>query len=113
MAVEALERLSSEGLAVSIVAVAEVYEGAFGMTDPEGMLAAFQEFLGSYAILPLNDSFVERFARLRAGLRRQGQLIPDMDLLIAATALHDDLTLLTCNVRHFARIPELRLVHPG
>ena len=45
--------------------------------------------------------------------RRQGQLIPDLDLLIAATALHHDLTLLTRNIRHFNRIPELRLYQPS
>jgi tRNA(fMet)-specific endonuclease VapC len=52
---------------------------------------------------------MEVFARTRADLRRSGQLIADLDLLIAATALHHDLTLLTRNVRHFARIPGLRL----
>lgn len=52
---------------------------------------------------------MERFAGIRGDLRRRGQLIPDLDLLIAATALHHDLTLLTRNVRHFDRIPELRL----
>jgi predicted nucleic acid-binding protein len=51
---------------------------------------------------------MERFAFIRADLRRRGQLIPDLELLIAATALHHDLTLLTRNVRHFDRIPELR-----
>lgn len=52
---------------------------------------------------------MELFARTRAGLRRQGMLIPDLDLLIAATALSFDLTLLTRNTRHFARIPHLRI----
>jgi predicted nucleic acid-binding protein len=40
---------------------------------------------------------------------RPGQLIGDFDTLIAATALHYDLILTTRNVRHFQRIPELRL----
>ena len=104
-----LNRLSGDGLAVSIVAVAEVYEGAFRTPHPEATLAAFREFLGDYAHLPLTDPIIERFARLRAALRRQGQLIPDMDLFIAATALEAELTLVTRNVRHFARIPDLTL----
>ena len=45
-------------------------------------------------------------------LRRQGQLIPDLDLLIAATALAHDLTLVTRNRHHFERIPDLRLHSP-
>lgn len=68
-----------------------------------------RDFLGDYVILPITDSIAESFAQERAALRRQGQLIPDMDLLIAATALSRDLTLLTRNVRHFARIPPLRI----
>ncbi len=52
---------------------------------------------------------MDQFAVLRADLRRRGQLIPDLDLLIAATALSHDLALLTRNVRHFARIPGLRI----
>ena len=34
-------------------------------------------------------------------------MIGDMDLLIAATAIRHDLTLLTNNRRHFERIPSL------
>ena len=36
-----------------------------------------------------------------------------MDLLIAATALAEDLTLITRNVRHFARLANLRLYQPS
>lgn len=112
-AVQTLDRLSTEGLAVSIIAVAEIYEGAFGTPDPEATLGDFREFLGTYAILPLTDPIIERFARLRAYLRRHGQLIPDMDLLIAATAVEENLTLVTRNVRHFERIPDLTLYPPS
>ena len=104
-----LSSLSPEGLAVSIVAVAEVYEGAFGAPDPQYALSVLREFLTDFAVLPITDSIAERFAWLRAELRRQGRLIPDMDLLIAATALEEDLTFVTRNVRHFERIAGLRL----
>jgi tRNA(fMet)-specific endonuclease VapC len=52
---------------------------------------------------------IEEFGRLRALLRRRHQLIPDMDLAIAATALAHGLTLVTHNTRHFARVPGLVL----
>lgn len=104
-----LSSLSVEGLAVSIITVAELYEGAFGTPNPVHILAGMREFLDDYPILPVTDSIAERFARERAALRSQGQLIPDLDLLIAATALSHDLTLLTRNVRHFTRIPGLRI----
>jgi predicted nucleic acid-binding protein len=56
---------------------------------------------------------MKRFAVLCAELCRRGQLIPDPDLLIAATARQHDLTLLTRNVCHVDRIPALRLYHPS
>jgi tRNA(fMet)-specific endonuclease VapC len=104
-----LSSLSDDGLAVSILTVAELYEGAFRTPDPSHTLAGMREFLGDYGILPVTDSIAETFAGERANLRRLGQLIPDMDLLIAATARSYDLTLLTRNIRHFARIPGLRI----
>ena len=55
------------------------------------------------------EAVMLRFARMRSELRRQGNLIPDFDLLIAATALEHDLILMTRNTRHFARIAGLRL----
>jgi tRNA(fMet)-specific endonuclease VapC len=63
-------------------------------------------------LLTLDDPIMESFAELRAFLRRRGLLIPDFDLLIGATALHYDLTLLTFNCRHFERMPGVRLYQP-
>ena len=48
-------------------------------------------------------------AEIYGKLYRQGQLITDADILIAATALVHNLTLVTENVAHFQRIIELRL----
>jgi predicted nucleic acid-binding protein len=55
---------------------------------------------------------MERFAEVRSFLRHRGQLIPDFDLLIGATALHYELTLLTFSRRDFQRIPDLKLYQP-
>ncbi len=52
---------------------------------------------------------MERFAGIRALLRKSGQPIPDFDILLAATALYHDLTVLTFNRRHLSRIPDLKL----
>ncbi len=108
-----LDRLSDEGLAVSIIAVAEVYEGAFGTPDPQATLAGLHDFLSDFAILQLTDPIVEHVARMRASLRQHDQLIPDMDLFIAATTRENDLTLITRNIQHFERIPDLKLYQPS
>jgi tRNA(fMet)-specific endonuclease VapC len=111
-AVEVLGNLAVEGIAVSLISVGEVYEGAFGSPNPAAHLDAFRRFLRPHRVLGLNDPIMERFAQVRYMLRRRGEMIPDLDLLLGATALHYNLTLLTFNVRHMARIPGLRLHSP-
>ena len=60
-----------------------------------------------FRILPITSA-LERYARLRVQLERKGEPIDDFDLLIAATALTEDLTLVTHNLKHFERIEKLR-----
>ena len=112
-ALQVLGRLGDSRSYISYASVGEIYEGAFGSVDPQAHLASFRHFLSAYHILTLNDPIMERFAELRAFLRRRGQLIPDFDLLISATALHLNLTVLTFNRRDFERIPDLRLYQPN
>ena len=108
-AVNTLRRLAPQRLAVSLITLAEVYEVAFNSPNPAAHLASFRQFLAPFRVLTLSEPIVERFAEIRSVLRRRGQIIPDFDILIAATALHYDLTLLTFNLEHFRRIPELRV----
>lgn len=112
-ATQLLERLSGHGLGVSVVSYGEIFEGAFGDPDPAPRLARFRAFLARFPIVPLSDPVMEVFARLRKDLRDRGQLIPDFDLVIAATALHHDLELVTRNLRHFNRIPDLTIYQPS
>ena len=51
----------------------------------------------------------DTFADVRRKLRMSGNMAPDLDVLIAATALAHGLTLVTGNLRHFARVPGLRI----
>ncbi len=60
-------------------------------------------------VLPLNKPIMKRFARIRGHLRQTGSIIGQADVLIAATALHYNLTVVTRNIRHFERIPDLLL----
>jgi tRNA(fMet)-specific endonuclease VapC len=105
-----LERLAPAGLAVSIISLGELFEGAYLLEDSETHLAGLRTFLAGYRILPLNEQIMSRFAQERATLRRHGLLIPDFDLLIAATALEHELTLVTRNRRHFERVQGLQLL---
>ncbi|HEX9989783.1 MAG TPA: type II toxin-antitoxin system VapC family toxin [Chloroflexia bacterium] len=104
-----LTSLSEEGLAVSLITYGEIYEGIYHGADPLRHEQVFLAFLRDVDILPLNESIMQEFARVRGELRAQGNLIGDFDLLIAATAIHHDLTLVTRNTAHFQRVPNLSL----
>jgi tRNA(fMet)-specific endonuclease VapC len=58
---------------------------------------------------PFDRASAECYAALRTDLQRQGQLIGDHDMQIAAIALVQRLVLVTHNIREFSRVPELLL----
>lgn len=49
------------------------------------------------------------FADIKTKMYAQAIRIEDMDLFIAATAIYNDLTLVTNNTKHFKNIPLLEL----
>ncbi|MGH2365989.1 MAG: type II toxin-antitoxin system VapC family toxin [Chloroflexota bacterium] len=108
-AVQLLTSLARDGLAISLITFGEIYEGIYFGHDPQAHERGFREFLRVVQVLPLNRSVMQRFSRVRGELRRHGQLIGDFDLLIAATALHHGLSVITNDQRHFSRVDGLRL----
>jgi predicted nucleic acid-binding protein len=104
-----LDHLVHEGIAISLITYGEILEGIYFGKNPKEQEQVFRAFLRVARILPLTESCLERFATIRGGLRAQGQLIGDADILIAVTALDFDLTLVSQNLNHFRRIPDLTL----
>lgn len=104
-----LRELSQEGLAISLITYGEIYEGIYYGRDAQSHITVFGQFLRWVDVLSLNRPIMRRFALVRGQLRQSGQLISDSDIMIAATALHHDLTIVTSNTRHFSRVADLRL----
>jgi tRNA(fMet)-specific endonuclease VapC len=99
-----LSEYFEQGLALSVISLAELYEGVFYSRDPENNERVLQEFLEGIAVLGIDDTVCRLFARERGRLRKARRIIGDCDLLIGATALRHGLTVLTNNRRHFERI---------
>ncbi len=72
-------------------------------------IADVEELLGAFVVLPLDREVSVMGAQMAARLRRSGQEIGIQDVYLAATAIKNDLPLLTGNPRHFERIPGLRV----
>ena len=105
-----LNELREDGIAISIISVAELYEGRYVTRDPEGSEQQIQAFLAGLTLLPLDDETCRVFGRERGRLRAIGMLITDVDLFIAATAVRHGLTALTNNRRHFERVQGLEII---
>ena len=105
-----LMELFPYGLGISIISLAEIYEGILGADDPQDDERILQEFLNGVTIIPLDEATCRIFARERSRMRAAGNLIGDLDILIGSTALRHGLTLLTNNRRHFERLQGLNIV---
>lgn len=110
-ALQLLDRLASEGIAISIITYMEVYQGVERSPDPKEAQTKLQAFLESVPILPLSPAVARRCARLREALKRQGKRVNTraLDLIIAATALEYNLALVTRNTEDYDDIADLKL----
>ena len=95
-------------LVIPDVVRGEILFGALKGGSPR-QIREIRAFLGLFPTLPFDDRCVDVYAEARAELERKGQRIGALDLMIAATALAHDLTLVTHNAAEFARVPGLRL----
>ena len=107
--IDDLQSRRGEGLAVSIISAAELYEGIFRATNPEEAERALKDFLSEVTVLSIDEEVARIFGQERARLRQVGMPMSDLDLLIAATALRHDLTLLTAD-RDFERVENLTTI---
>jgi predicted nucleic acid-binding protein len=105
-----IQSVSREDQFVSAITVGELYQGAYGSTNTERHLENIEKrVLPAVTVLPFDAAVAKAFGRLRAELYAAGKPLEDSDLQIAATALYHGLTLVTGNLKHFRRVPELRL----
>ena len=92
----------------SIVAF-ELYYGALRSINPQKRQEQLHTLLNNIKILSFNERSAIEAAKIRYGLEKQGETIGPMDVLIAATALINNATLVTHNVKEFARVKGLKI----
>ena len=104
--VERLREIGISNCKISDITVAELFFGAFksGKQSHFNDVTEILRLFESYRIMHLR-----KYGELRFTLERKGLKIGDMDMFIAATALEENLILVTGNVEHFSRIPGLKI----
>ncbi len=102
--------LKEEGLAISVISLAEVYEGVYRSADPHSNERVLKDFLTGVSVLGINEEMCKVFGKEKERLRSGGELIGDFDLLIASTCLYYNLILLTDNIKHFQKVEKLTIL---
>lgn len=101
-----LREVGIKNCKISEISYAELLYGAACCERPEETYRMVVEFCEDIGIVPISDSLHE-FAILKAELRRKGTPIDDFDLLIASCAKANGFVMVTDNLKHFNRIPNL------
>lgn len=107
--------IPASALHVSVLTLGEIRRGVEGLADGRrrARLAAWLEselpawFEGR--VLAVDGGVADEWGRLTA---RAGRPLPAVDSLIAATALHHRLALVTRNTADFAAVADLDIVNP-
>ena len=106
------EEFLEEGSGISVITRGELVYGAYKSDRPKENLRLIKGLIveARLQVLDINEEIIDRFGELKVELEQQGRRLEDFDLLIAATAINLGLTLVTSNVKHFARIKGLKML---
>jgi tRNA(fMet)-specific endonuclease VapC len=110
------EKLRKKFKAIRSICISSVTYGelCFGIenSDPrlkEERYAQLVRFVQRLLIDPWNEEAARQYGLIRAFLKREGKIIGNNDLLIAAHARSLDAVLVTNNTKEFSRVPDLTL----
>lgn len=107
--VERWKRTLPNQVRLCSVVKAELLFGAEKSARRELVQQRLQRFFSRFKSMPFDDAAAQTYGLLRAALEKGGQPIGPNDMLIAAIALANDLTLVTHNTAEFSRVPGLSL----
>ena len=104
-----LRKLSIGDVGISAITFCELQFGVTNSSKPDKNQLALTEFLAPLEVLDFPSAAAITFGEIRSRLKRVGTPIGSYDLLIAAHALEQGLTLVTNNLKEFKRVPGLAL----
>jgi len=105
---EKLKKIGLENCCISEVTLAELKYGAECSNRIDENMKMIDDFAKEIAIVPIFNS-LDVYAKEKAKLRKSGKLIDDFDLLIGATAVANNLILVTDNEKHLVRISKVKI----
>jgi tRNA(fMet)-specific endonuclease VapC len=103
-----LLKVAMREVGISVVTEAELRFGVARLPQALKLGSAVEEFLLRVEVLPWDSQAARKYARLRAALEKHGQPMGNLDLMIAAHALANEVILVT-NDRVFRRVEGLKI----
>ena len=103
-----IEKIGLQYCAISEITYAELIYGAEKSEHSEKNLAVIENFTSQIAILPIFNA-IEIFAKEKVRLRAKGKIISDFDLLIGATAIANDMIMVTRNISEYKRMDNIKI----
>ena len=100
--------LDFEVIEISIITYYEVVSGLLYKNALKQM-EIFNDFISGNIVIPLTEESCKISGNIYSKLRQWGDLIDDIDLLIAGIAIENEMSLITNNENHFKRIPGLKV----
>jgi len=107
--VRRLARTAPSDQCTTAITLGELLYGVARRGSPALAVRVRELIASAGPILPFDTSAAQRYGTLRAELEADGRRLAEPDLRIAAIVLARGATLVTGNVRHFARVPDLRV----
>lgn len=102
-----LAKAGKSSVFLSVMTIGEIFKGILALPAShrraglEAWLNVDIRIWFAGRILPVTEPIAEHWGQLAANAKRQGKTLAIVDGVIAATALHHDLTLVTRNIKDF------------
>lgn len=103
-----IEQIMPEDLGISAVTLAELRLGA-DYKNSARIHRLIDKFVAAIEVIPFDSSAAAASGRIGSLLLKRGTPIGDCDVLIAGHAISLGCVLVTNNVKHFARVPGLKV----
>jgi len=95
-------------LTINIISYYEILRGLKDLGNEE-KLRRFDNFIQENELIFITKDIIEKASEIYAYLKKEGNLIEDADILMASTAIVEDVVLITNNLKHFKRVKDLSL----
>ncbi|MFA5996082.1 MAG: PIN domain-containing protein [Patescibacteria group bacterium] len=98
-----------DAVAISFITAGELFYGAHKSNFVAHNLLQIEKFLLTVTVIQSSVDIMQKFGEQKAKLWKSNILLPDADIMIAATALTKCDKLITGNIQHYQRFNELRI----